>query len=470
MILSLRKRLINSCATLSPMPEVSEITATDDANHEPSEVLARTMPDVSETVGTTVERKRPMIDTFREFGIYIGPGFIISVAYMDPGNWATNISGGASYGTALLWVIVLASLMAMGIQIVAVKLGIATGKDVAQLCRESFPKPVVYLLWVAAEIAMICTDMAEIIGAAIGFQLLCNFPLWAGAILAVASSFALLGVRSAFTQGYRVVEVIIMAFVGIIALAFVIELFVAKPSAQSIAAGLIPSIPDADALFIGIGILGATIMPHSVYLHPYIVQDRRALLVEEKGDTDLVHRRHLRFESADTVMALSGAMFVNAAMLIVAAAALAGTGIDTLEQAYVTLSDVFDGYASIIFGIALISAGLSSSLVATLAGQIVMDGFLNWGVNVWIRRSITVVPSLAVVLSGLEPTKVLVASQVALSFELPFVLVPLLYFTRNEDLMGNFVNRRSVNVVMCFIVTVIIGLNIWLLVSVALGL
>jgi NRAMP (natural resistance-associated macrophage protein)-like metal ion transporter len=195
---------------------------------------------------------RNTCETLQELCTYVGPGFLISVAYMDPGNWATNISGGAMYGTALLWVIVLASLMAIGIQIVAAKLGIATGKDVAHLCRETLSKPVVYILWAAAELAMIATDMAEIIGAAIGFQLVCNFPLWAGAILAVVSSFALIGIRSAYTKGYRYIEFTIMAFVGIIAIVFVIELFLAKPSAKLIFSGLKPTIPDTDALYIAI--------------------------------------------------------------------------------------------------------------------------------------------------------------------------------------------------------------------------
>jgi manganese transport protein len=414
-------------------------------------------------------RTRSSLATMQELSFYLGPGFLISVAYMDPGNWATNISGGATYGTALLWVIVLASIMAMGIQIVAAKLGIATGKDVALLCRESLPKSVVYILWVAAELAMIATDMAEIIGAAIGFQLVCNFPLWAGAVLAGVSSFALLAVRTAFTSGYRVIEFVVMAFVGIIALVFVIELFVAKPSAHLIFSGLKPTIPDTEALYIAIGILGATVMPHSVYLHPDIVQDRRSRLVEEKGNTEDVHRNHLRFESVDTVLALIGAMFVNAAMLIVAATALNGTGIDTVEDAYTTVQDIFGEYASVLFGVALIAAGLSSSLVATMAGQIVMDGFLNWSVNVWIRRSVTLLPSLAIVVVGLEPTKVLVASQVALSFELPFVLIPLVYFTRKPDLMGSFVNSKVTTAVMCIIVGVIVVLNMWLLVSMAIG-
>ena len=399
----------------------------------------------------------------RELASYMGPGFLISVAYMDPGNWATNISGGAKFGTALLWIIVLASAMAMGIQIIAAKLGIATGKGIAQLCRERLPQPVVYVLWAAAELAMIATDMAEIIGAAIGFSLIFGIPLPAGAVLAGISSFALLGVRSAYKRGYRAIEFAIMALVAVIALAFVFEVFLAKPDPANVAAGLAPGIPNASALYVGIGILGATVMPHSVYLHPYIVQDRRKRLVAESGDTEDVHRRHFRFESVDTVVALFGAMFVNAAMLVVAAAALTGTGIETLEEAYVTLDGVFGGQASLAFGVALIAAGLSSSLVATMAGQTVMDGFLDWNVSVWIRRSVTLVPSIVVVVLGFEPTSILVASQVALSFELPFVLIPLLYFTREEGLMGSFVNRESTTGVLGVVIALIVVLNVWLL-------
>lgn len=407
--------------------------------------------------------------TLREALSYLGPGFIISVAYMDPGNWATNISGGAKFGPALLWVIVLASFMAMGIQIIAAKLGIATGKGVAQLCRERFSRRVVLLLWAAAELAMIATDMAEIIGAAIGFSLIFSLPLWAGAILAGISSFALLGVRTAHKRGFRWVELVIMSFVGIIALAFVFEMVLAKPTGGQIVSGLAPSIPNSNALYIAIGILGATVMPHSVYLHPYIVQDRRSRLIEDEGDTEEVHRRHYTLESIDTVIALFGAMFVNAAMLIVAAAALQGTGIETLNEAYVTLSGVFGANASLAFGIALIAAGLSSSLVATMAGQTVMDGFLDLNINVWLRRSITLVPSLAIVMAGFDPTAVLVASQVALSFELPFVLIPLVWFTQEEGIMGSFRNSSRTTGVLGVVIALIIALNVWLLYSTVLG-
>lgn len=403
--------------------------------------------------------------SFRELLTYLGPGFLISVAYMDPGNWATNISGGAKYGTALLWVIVLASFMAMGIQIVAAKLGIATGKGIAQLCRERLPRRVVYLLWVAAELAMIATDMAEIIGAAIGFSLVFSVPLPAGAVLAGVASFALLGVRTVHQKGYRWVEFVIMALVGIIALGFLFEVVLAQPSGGEITRGLLPSIPGPNALYVAIGILGATVMPHSVYLHPYIVQDRRTKLMESDGDTDETHRRHFRFESIDTVLALFGAMFVNAAMLVVAAAALQGTGISTLSDAYITLRNVFGANSSLVFGIALIAAGLSSSLVATMAGQTVMDGFLDLKINVWLRRSVTLVPSIAVVVAGFDPTSVLVASQVALSFELPFVLIPLLWFTREEGLMHSFKNRLSTSTVLGAMIALIVVLNIWLIYS-----
>lgn len=415
------------------------------------------------------ETKLTRRESIQKFLSYLGPAFLISVAYMDPGNWATNISGGSLYGTTLLWVIVLASLLAMGIQSVSAKLGIATGKDIAQHCRATMPRPLVIFLWLAAELAMIATDMAEMIGAAIGFQLVFHFPLWAGAVVAAVASFALIGIRSAFDRGYRYIEFTIMTLVGLIALIFLIELFITKPSARFVLSGLKPTIPDTEALYIATGILGATVMPHSVYLHSNIVQVKRDLLITDKGDTETIHRMHLKFEIADTLVALTGAMFVNAAMLIVAATALFGTNVETVEDAYQTLQNIFADYAGTIFGIALIASGLSSSLVATMAGQVVMDGFLNWQVNVWIRRSVTLVPSLIVVLLGLEPTNVLVASQVALSFELPFVLIPLLHFTRQHDCMGAFVNRRATTIAMSIVVAVIVCLNLWLIVSLAIG-
>jgi len=407
--------------------------------------------------------------SMRELLYYLGPGFIISVAYMDPGNWATNISGGAQFGTALLWVIVLASLMAIGIQVVTAKLGIATGKGVAQLCRERLPRPLVWVLWAAAELAMVATDVAEIIGAAIGFSLIFHLPLPAGAVLAGASSFALLGVRTAHERGFRWVEFAIMSLVGVIALAFVFEMVLARPDAGQIVTGLTPSLPDASALYVAIGILGATVMPHSVYLHSTIVQDRRDRLIADAGDTEAVHRRHFRLESIDTSVALLGAMFVNGAMLIVAAASLQGTGIETLNEAYLTLQSVFGSNASLAFGIALIAAGLSSSLVATMAGQTVMDGFLDTNLNVWLRRSVTLVPSIAIVMAGFDPTSVLVASQVALSFELPFVLIPLLWFTYQEEIMGPFTNRRTTTYGLGLVVGLVVVLNVWLLYSTLLG-
>ena len=382
---------------------------------------------------------------------------------MDPGNWATNIEGGARFGPALLWVIVLASLMAILIQVVAAKLGIATGRGVATLCRERLSRPMVLLLWAAAELAMIATDMAEIIGAAIGFSLVFGLPLWAGAVLAAAASFALLGVKSASDRGFRTTELVVMALVAVIGLAFVFEMVLAQPTVTLVASGLVPTVPDASALYVAIGILGATVMPHSVYLHSTLVQDRRRRLLAEGGDATAAHRRHFLLEAWDTGGALFLAMFVNAAMLIVAAAALQGTGISTLEEAYVTLNHVFGDYSALAFGVALIAAGLSSSFVATMAGQTVMDGFLDLKINVWLRRSVTLVPSLIIVVVGFEPTAVLVASQVALSFELPFVLVPLLLFTSNAAIMGALVNRRATSWGLAAIVAVISALNGWLI-------
>ena len=255
-----------------------------------------------------------------------------------------------------------------------------------------------------------------------------------------------------------------MALVAVIGLAFVFEMVLARPSAQMILSGLVPQIPDANALYVAIGILGATVMPHSVYLHSTLVQDRRAGLVAEEGDTEDVHRRHILLETLDTGGALFLAMFVNAAMLIVAAA-LVGTGISTLEEAYVTLDNVFGDYAAPAFGVALIAAGLSSSFVATMAGQTVMDGFLNLRINVWLRRSVTLVPSRVIVAVGFEPTAVLIASRVALSFELPFVLVPLLLFTSSAAVMGPFRNRPLTSWALGAIVVVISVLNGWLIVS-----
>ena len=409
---------------------------------------------------------------FEAFLAYVGPGFLVSVAYMDPGNWATNIAGGSRYGTALLWVVVLSSLMAIVIQIVAAKIGIATGENIARLCRDRFPIPLVYVSWGAAELAMIATDVAEIIGAGIGFKLLLGVPLVGGAVIAGALSFLLLSARSAYKEGYRSFELLIAAFVAVIGFAFVFELVLARPDSATVARGLVPSFPDRNAVFYAAGILGATVMPHSIYLHTQLVQDRRgradeaeeaaaleAQLFSDGGDDD---RQHFQLEAADTGIALFGAMFVNAAMLVLAATALFGSGIVSIEAASGTLQSVFGPIASEVFGLALVAAGLSSSFVATMAGQTVMDGFLDLQLPAWARRLVTLVPSLTIVLLGFETTSVLVASQVALSLELPFILLPLLWFSTRRNVMGDFRNHRATTLLLSAIVALIIGLNVLL--------
>ncbi|MFB6073736.1 MAG: Nramp family divalent metal transporter [Haloarculaceae archaeon] len=409
----------------------------------------------------------------RTFLSYVGPGFLVSVAYMDPGNWATNIAGGARYGSALLWVVVLSSLMAIVIQVIAAKLGIATGTNIARICRERLPRPLVYVSWAAAELAMIATDVAEIIGAGIGFKLLFGVPLAGGAVIAGALSFLLLGARSAYREGYRAFELLIASFVAVIGFAFLFELVLARPDPVAVGAGLVPGFPDGDAVFYAAGILGATVMPHSIYLHTQLVQDRRGRAEEAReaaaieshlfsdGGADW-HRQHFRLEAADTGIALFGAMFVNAAMLVLAATALFGSGVATIEAASETLQAVFGPLASEVFGLALVAAGLSSSFVATMAGQTVMDGFLDFQIPAWARRLFTLVPSLTIVLLGFETTTVLVASQVALSLELPFILLPLLWFSTRRNLMGRFRNRRPTTVLLGAIVALIISLNVLL--------
>jgi manganese transport protein len=296
-----------------------------------------------------------------------------------------------------------------------------------------------------------------------------KLPLWVGAVLAAACAFLLLGLRSSIPQGYRVIEYIILVLVAIVSVSFIYLIVVTKPSARSVGEGLIPSIPSVDALYIAMSMIGATIMPHSVYLHPSIVQDRRKYLVLSQGDSEDVHRRHIRFESADTIIALFAAMFVNGSMVIVASACLFQSGISSIEEAFELIEKTVGNNVSTIFGAALIISGLASSVVCTMAGQEVMDGFLNWKVHVWIRRSVTLVPSLIIVLAELNPTKVLVASQVALSFELPFVLIPLYMFTKDRDLMGPFVNGRITILLFFVFLSLLVGLNIWLLVSAIFG-
>jgi manganese transport protein len=395
---------------------------------------------------------------FRRLLPFLGPAFIACVAYIDPGNFATNIQGGASFGYMLVWVIVASNLMAMLIQTLSAKLGIATGLNLAEMCREHFPKPIVWAMWVLAEIVAMATDLAEFLGAAIGFQLLFHIPLLWGGILTAVVTFIILGLQR---YGFRPMEAVITALVGVIAICYVIETVLDRPEWGTIVYhAVVPQFSGTESILLAAGILGATVMPHVIYLHSALTQGRIVT-----RDPPLL-KKLLRFEMIDVIIAMGLAGFVNAAMLIMAASTffLAGlSNVGTIEEAHRTLAPLLGQASSWVFAISLLASGLSSSTVGTMAGQIIMQGFLRRQIPIWIRRGVTMLPALIVIVIGLEPTRTLVVSQVVLSFGIPFALVPLVMFTRRKDLMGVLVNHRLTTIIASIVAGLIISLNIFLL-------
>jgi manganese transport protein len=395
---------------------------------------------------------------FRRLLPFLGPAFIACVAYIDPGNFATNIQGGASFGYMLVWVIVASNLMAMLIQTLSAKLGIATGFNLAEMCRERFPQPVVWGMWVLAEVVAMATDLAEFLGAAIGFQLLFHIPLIWGGILTALVTFIILGLQR---YGFRPMEAVITALVGVIALCYVIETLLDRPAWGDIAYhAVVPQLAGTESILLASGILGATVMPHVIYLHSALTQGR---IVTRSPQ---LLKKLLRFEMIDVIIAMGLAGLVNAAMLIMAASTFFRAGLSdvgTIEEAYKTLTPLLGQASSWVFAVSLLVSGLSSSTVGTMAGQVIMQGFLRWHIPIWIRRTVTMLPSLLVIIIGLEPTRTLVVSQVVLSFGIPFALVPLVMFTRRKDLMGVLVNRRLTTMIASIVAALIIGLNIFLL-------
>ena len=389
---------------------------------------------------------------------FLGPAFIACVAYIDPGNFATNIQGGARFGYMLVWVIVASNLMAMLIQMLSAKLGIATGFNLAEMCRERFPQPVVWGMWVLSEVVAMATDLAEFVGAAIGFQLLFGIPLLWGGILTAIVTFIILGLQR---YGFRPMEAVITALVGVIALCYLIETLLDRPEWANIAYhAVVPQFRGTESILLASGILGATVMPHVIYLHSALTQGRIVI-----RDPQLL-KKLLRFEMIDVVIAMGLAGFVNAAMLIMAASTFFRAGlsdIGTIEEAHKTLAPLLGQASSWVFAVSLLASGLSSSTVGTMAGQVIMQGYLHRHIPIWVRRSITMLPSLIVIVIGLEPTRTLVVSQVVLSFGIPFALIPLVMFTRRKDVMGVLVNHRLTTAIASVIAMLIISLNIFLL-------
>jgi manganese transport protein len=396
---------------------------------------------------------------FRGAWPFLGPAFIAAVAYVDPGNFATNMAAGAGYGYLLLWVVLAANLMAMLVQSMSAKLGIATGKNLPEVCRERFSRPVTFLLWIQAEIVAMATDIAEFMGAAIGLELLFGIPLFPAALLTAVAAFGILALQA---RGFRRLEAVVAAFIGVIVVAFALQVVMADPDPSSIARGLlVPGFEDTESVLLAVGILGATVMPHVIYLHSALTQHRLV------GATEEAKRRIFRFELVDVLIAMGLAGIVNMSMLITAAAVFHAEGLtdvgDDLSEVYDALGVHLGDSSSVLFGVALLASGLSSSSVGTLAGQVVMQGFVNRSIPLFLRRLVTMLPALLIIAAGADPTRALVLSQVVLSFGIPFALVPLLLFCRNRGLMGTLVNRRVTTVAATIVATLIISLNAFLL-------
>lgn len=401
----------------------------------------------------------------RRFWPFLGPAFIASVAYIDPGNFATNMAAGAGYGYLLLWVVLTANLMAMLVQSMSAKLGVATGKNLPELCRERFSKPTSVLLWIQAEIIAMATDLAEFMGAAIGLNLLFGLPLFPSALLTGVAAFAILALQA---KGFRRLEAVMVGLIGVIVVAFALQVLMADPDPSGVARGLfVPGFDDRGSLLLAVGILGATVMPHVIYLHSALTQHRIV------GATEEAKRRIFRFELADVVIAMGLAGVINISMLVTAAAVFHSRGLtevgDDLTAVNDGLADYLGGSAGTLFGVALLASGLSSSSVGTLAGQVVMQGFVNRRIPLFLRRLVTMIPALIVIAAGADPSRALVLSQVVLSFGIPFALVPLLLFCRNRVLMGTLVNRPATTVLAAAVAIVIIGLNVFLLQQTLLG-
>ncbi|HLO03947.1 MAG TPA: Nramp family divalent metal transporter [Symbiobacteriaceae bacterium] len=391
---------------------------------------------------------------------FLGPAFVAAIAYVDPGNFATNIAAGSAYGYTLLWVIVAANLMGMLIQILSAKLGIATGRNLAEICRDNLPRPLVWVMWVLMEGVAMATDLAEFLGAALGFNLLFGMPLLWGAILATIATFLILMLER---RGFRHLEAVIAVMLGTVALCYVFELGMGGLDwGATVHGALVPAFPDSEAILLATGILGATVMPHAIYLHSSLVQHRIA------ADTDEAKRKLFRFTQIDATVAMVLAGFVNAAMLVMAAAtfwAHGHTGIGSIEVAHLTLAPLLGKASQTVFALSLLASGLSSTVVGTIAGQVIMQGFLHVEIPIWVRRLVTLAPAFVVILIGLDPTRTLVISQVILSLGLPFAVVPLVWFTGQKRLMGALVNRPVTKIVAWVVTGLILALNSYLLFS-----
>jgi manganese transport protein len=404
------------------------------------------------TVETSAFARRRARGRLRTALPFLGPAFVAAIAYVDPGNFATNIAGGAEFGYLLLWVILAANLMAMLIQFLSAKVGIATGRSLPELARENFPRPVTWGLWVQAEVIAMATDLAEFVGAAIALNLLFGLPLLPAGLVTAVVAFGLLALQ---TRGYRRFEIVIAGMLGVILLGFLVDALLVPHDAGGIASGFIPGFAGTDSLLLATGILGATVMPHVIYLHSALTQRR----VAEGDDRGLL----MRMQRVDVIIAMGVAGLINMAMLVIAASLFQGTGIDSIEGAHAGFGELLGPGAALAFALALLASGFAASSVGTYAGQVVMQGFINRTIPLVLRRTVTMAPALVVLAIGLDPSRALVLSQVVLSFGIPFALVPLVLLTRRRAIMGALVNRPLTTALASVVAALIIALNGFLL-------
>ncbi|WP_052098431.1 Nramp family divalent metal transporter [Paenibacillus stellifer] len=388
---------------------------------------------------------------------FLGPAFIAAVAYLDPGNFATNITAGSKYGYMLLWVIAASNLMAVLIQSLSAKLGIATGRNLPEVARDRFSKGASIALWIQSELVIMATDLAEFLGAALGLYLLFDIPMLAAAIITAAGSFAILELQR---RGYRSLEAGIAAMILIVVLAFAFQVITARPDVGSVVQGIVtPRFQGVDSVLLAAGILGATVMPHAIYLHSSLTQHRIV------GQNDAEKKKIFKLEFIDILIAMFIAGAVNMAMVVVSAATFFKNGltVEDLDVAYHQFGQLVGPVTAVSFGLGLLIAGLSSASVGTMAGDVVMQGFINKRINLYLRRAITTLPPLAIILTGVDPTRALVMSQVVLSFGIAFALIPLIIFTSDRKLMGGLVNHRITTILGWIIAGIVVTLNLFLI-------
>lgn len=425
-------------------------------------LIAANTDSITRIVG--INNKTNLFNNIKQFSKYLGPAFIVSVAYIDPGNFATNISGGSIFNFNLLWVILWSNLMAIFLQVMSTKLGIATGKNLTQVCKQVFSKKINYMFFIVATIAAMATTMAEFLGGVLGFYLLFRIPLLYSVLLTVTITFLIIYLQK---YGQRIVEIIIILFVTIICGAYIIELALAKPDWPQVALHtLIPSIPNEQAMLIAVGMLGATVMPHVIYLHSQLVQCRNDGLttLEDK-------KKHLKLEKIDIFIAMNIAFVVNAAMVIVSASVFftRGMEVSSIEQAHKSLEPLMGSLSAGAFGIALLASGFSSSSVGAMAGETIMDGFIDFKIPIALRRLLIMLPGVLIIVSGINPMKALLLSQVCLSFVLPVAIISMLIVTNKKELMGDFVNKPIIKLAGWIIAAAIIFMNIILICVTVIG-